>query len=232
MKVVIPSNRAEIKTLKYFPDAYIHVNDYDNLSRARNDLLKLFSNEDYILMLDDDICSVKKLAGDTGDNYLNVNDWEAMHEYHINLMQRYNAPMCGIGTRMQAWRNKGSLVKIFARTFSAYYLDMKLFKKHQWRFDEQIILFQDWDMTLQIFNSGLNQIVSFRYIMESGHWLDEGGVNRYRTPQMMADKTQLFLFKWRKYSPHIRPIVNPVSGMVEPRISYSKIMKMKGNKNA
>jgi glycosyltransferase involved in cell wall biosynthesis len=217
MKIIIPSSREKVKTLRFFPDAIVFANQLNNIPEARNVCLTMMEGEEIVLMLDDDISCVKKQFG---EDLINVdqNNMEEMHDYHVQLMKKYNSPMCGVGTPMQAWRNDGKLVKIFGRVFSAYYLNVKLMKQYGLRFDERMTMFEDWDMAMQIVDKGLTQLVSFKYVMDSGHWLAKGGCSNYRTATLMEEKTRYFMLKWHKYAPHIQPIMNPVSKMFEPRI--------------
>jgi hypothetical protein len=217
MKIVIPTNRPDkVKTPKFLPNAELFINDFNNLARARNAILDKYADEDIILMMDDDLESIRQKNGEKVDV-------DKMVEHHLEIMKKYNFAFLGVGTPLQAFRNKKDL-KIFARIFSVFYIDVQKFKKHNLRFDETINNFEDWDMNLQVFQAGMMSAVDYIYTMDFDHWA-AGGCNKYRDNDFQERTTNMFIEKWKKYGKFVHKIYNPSSKMCEPRVEYQKLLK-------
>lgn len=220
MRVIIPTNRELVKTLKFFPNAEVFKNTLGVVG-ARNAIID--ANEGVVLMVDDDMLGYSKKIEPM--KYIKSEPSKSF-EYHLSIMEKFNTPFLGIGSTVSGIRQTREPV-LFGRAYSAYYIDCTAFKKHGLYFAQEAELFEDFEMTLQLFNKDLLPAVSYKYAIEFDHW-QEGGVSSVRNIDRCNKSCNYILNKWKKYNKFISIVTNKKSLLPEPRFKFKEMMRYKG----
>jgi len=222
MRVIIPTNRPDkVTTTKYFQGAELFVNNI-GVANARHSLVATHADSDLpILMLDDDLVG---LWHKENGKYVKEVDLEAMFNYHTGLMSSFSTPFLCIGSNAVGVHNKSEPL-LFGRAYSAYYLNCRVLMKNDINFDPSVDLFEDFDMSMQLFDKGFLPLISYEYAMEFKHW-NKDGCGTYRTREFMHSSSQNFMNKWRKYGKFLTIVDH--DGFQEPRIKFKEMLRYKG----
>lgn len=221
MKIIIPTNREIIKTLNIFPDAEVFRNNLGVVG-ARNHILD--NNNGVVLMLDDDLLDFSKKV--SPKKYVKCKEPTECFDYHLSLMEKFNTPFLGIGSSVAGVRQTKEPV-LFGRAFSSYYVDCDKFKELGIRFDEEAVLFEDFEITLQLIDKDLLPAVSYKYSANFDHW-QEGGVSSVRNIERCTNSCKYILNKWAKYGKFISIVRNKKSNLPEPRFKFKQLLRYKG----
>jgi len=222
MKVIIPTNRPEkVTTTKFFQGAELFVNNM-GIANARKSLVETHADSDLtVLMLDDDLVGMwHRVNG----KYVKEVDLETMFNYHTNLMSSFSTPFLCLGSNAVGVHSKQEPL-LFGRVYSAYYLNCRVLMENGINFDPNIDLFEDFDLSMQLFDKGFLPITSYEYAMEFKHW-NKDGCGTYRTKEYMQKSTEAFVNKWGKYSKFIKVVAN--DGFMEPRLKFKELLRYKG----
>jgi hypothetical protein len=220
MKVIIPTNRDVVKTIKYYPEAEVFHNNLGVVG-ARNHIIK--NNKGAVLMLDDDMLGYSKKTAPM--KYVKCGLAESF-DYHLDLMNKFSTPFLGIGSTVSGVRQKREPA-LFGRAYSAYYIDTDVFNRENLYFEQEAELFEDFEMTLQLFDRGFKPVVSYKYAIEFDHW-QKGGVSSARNEDRCLKSCNFILNKWAKYRKFITIVKNRKSLLPEPRFGFKELMRYSG----
>lgn len=213
-----------LKANKNFKLLQLPLNN-QGVTYARNYIVNYFTklNYDVLWVFDDNIkffyirdsTDYKKLITYYSNNFLQPISEKMFNE---------NYAQASISFKPSNWLHQPE-IKENTRVWGLTALNLPLLAKNNINYDLPIKLFQDYDITAQIFNKGLKNFVSYKYAFDKKMCQDNKACGTFRTKELSLAICKLLV---EKYSPEvIKYKFNEEHKIFEPQFSWKKL----ANKN-
>lgn len=169
--------------------------DEPGIARTRQWILEQHTSPGPVVMMDDDLKFAKRRADDPG-KFLPIEstaDFNEMFESLLSLLEI--VPFAGIANRSGANRLPTPATSN-ARTFDLYALDPSVFRQHDIRFDN-VLLMEDFDVTLQLLSKGIETGLLTTFTKDNiGGASALGGCSAYRDSAMQQVAAVDLAVRW------------------------------------